>query len=485
MGGVAAVAVADGWLRMLTAIGPADLPRLSEVSFDGRSLLFTFLLAVFSGLFFGSIPVFRYARTAPRLSLSGTSRSAASDRNRQRSRDLLVVAQVAMALVLMVCASLMIRTFASLRNVDPGFADAQHIETMSITVPDLMVTDVKAVTQMQNQILDKLAAIPGVTTASYAADVPMDGVDPNWDTIAVESKKYVGGEGPLRMFNYVAPGYFSAMGTRIVAGRDYTWDDLQNIRPYLIVSENFARDNWGTATAAIGKRVKKYSGSPWQEVVGVVEDVHVHGVGEQAPPLVYWPAMFYDRYSRAAEMDGLRTITYVLHTNRAGTQSLLSEMQRAVWSVSRDLPLASVDTMQNLASRSMARTSFTLVMLGIAASMALALGLVGIYGVISYAVAQRTREIGIRLALGSQKGAVRWIFVRSALALTGIGVVLGLGAAVAIAQLLRSLLFGVSPFDPVSFATVPLILVAAAALASFLPALRVSAINPVDALRAE
>jgi len=485
MGGIAAVAVADGWLRMLTAIGPADLPRLSEVSFDGRSLLFTFLLAVFSGLFFGSIPVFRYARTAPRLSLSGTSRSAGSDRNRQRSRDLLVVAQVAMALVLMVCASLMIRTFASLRNVDPGFADAQHIETMSITVPDLMVTDVKAVTQMQNQILDKLAAIPGVTTASYAADVPMDGVDPNWDTIAVESKKYVGGEGPLRMFNYVAPGYFSAMGTRIVAGRDYTWDDLQNIRPYLIVSENFARDNWGTATAAIGKRVKKYSGSPWQEVVGVVEDVHVHGVGEQAPPLVYWPAMFYDRYSRAAEMDGLRTITYVLHTNRAGTQSLLSEMQRAVWSVSRDLPLASVDTMQNLASRSMARTSFTLVMLGIAASMALALGLVGIYGVISYAVAQRTREIGIRLALGSQKGAVRWIFVRSALALTGIGVVLGLGAAVAIAQLLRSLLFGVSPFDPVSFATVPLILVAAAALASFLPALRVSAINPVDALRAE
>jgi ABC-type antimicrobial peptide transport system permease subunit len=195
--------------------------------------------------------------------------------------------------------------------------------------------------------------------------------------------------------------------------------------------------------------------------------------------------MFYDRYSRAAELDGLRTITYVLHTNRAGTQSLLSEMQGAVWSVSRDLPLASVDTMKNLSSRSMARTSFTLVMLGIAASMALALGLVGIYGVISYAVAQRTREIGIRLALGAQKGAVRWIFVRSALALTGVGVVLGLGAAVAIAQLLRSLLFGVSPFDPLSFAAVPVILVAAAALASFLPALRVSAINPVDALRAE
>ncbi len=328
---------------------------------------------------------------------------------------------------------------------DPGFADAQHIETMSITVPDLMVADVKAVTQMQNQILDKLAAIPGVTTASFAADVPMDGVDPNWDTIAVESEKYVGGEGPLRIFNYVAPGYFSAMGTRIVAGRDYTWDDLQNIRPYLIVSENFARENWGTATAAIGKRVKKYSGSPWQEVVGVVEDVHVHGVGEQAPPLVYGrpcsttatPA----RVKWTACAPSPMSCTQIGLARRACSARCNAPSGRSA----ETCLLASVDTMQTLSSRSMARTSFTLVMLGIAASMALALGIVGIYGVISYSVAQRTREIGIRLALGAQKGAVRSIFVRSALALTGVGIVLGLGAAVAIAQLLRSLLFGVSP----------------------------------------
>ncbi len=467
LGGAAAVAVAYGGLRLLTAAGPADLPRLSEVSFDGASLLFTFVLAVFSGLFFGSIPVLRYARATPSLSLSGTTRSASSDRSRRRSRDLLVVAQVAMALVLMVCASLMIRTFASLRNVDPGFADTQHVETVSITVPDLLVPGVKAVAQMQNQIRDNLAAIPGVTSASYAADVPMDGNDPNWDTIAVEFKKYDGNEGPLRMFNYVAPDYFKTMGTRIVAGRDFNWDDLQNIRPYVMVSESFARDSWGSAAAAIGKRVKKYSGSPWQQVIGVVEDVHVHGVGEKAPPLVYWPAMFYDRYGSHEEMDGLRTVTYVVHSSRTGTQSLLSEMQRAVWSVSRDLPLASVDTMQNIYSRSMARTSFTLVMLGIAASMALALGLIGIYGVISYAVAQRTREIGIRLALGAQRGSVRWMFVRSALVLTGIGVVVGLGAAAAIAQLMRTLLFGVSPVDPVSFAAVPIVLAASSSPGQF------------------
>ena len=485
MGGAAAVAVAAAGLRMLTAIGPAELPRLSEVALDGRSLAFTFLLSMFSGLFFGSIPVLRYVRSAAALSLGTTSRTASQDRTRQRSRNIMVVAQVAMALVLMVCASLMIRTFASLRNVDPGYADADHVETMSISIPDQMVTDAKAVSQVQNQILDKLAAIPGVDSAGYAAAVPMDGNDPNWDTIAVEYKKYDRSGGPLRLFNYISPAYFHTLGTRIVAGRDFTWDDLENVRPFVIVSEGFARENWGSAGAAIGKRLKKYQNSPWQQVVGVVEDVHVHGVDEKAAPMVYWPAMFYDRYSSVHEMGGLRTVTYAMHTPRAGTQSLLTEMQRAVWSVSRDLPLASVVTMQQLYTHSMARTSFTLVMLGIAASMALALGIVGIYGIISYAVAQRTREIGIRLALGAQKNAVRWMFVRSALALTGIGVVLGLGAAGVIAQLLRSLLFGISPFDPLSFTAVPLVLGAAAAVASFLPALRVSAINPVDALRAE
>jgi predicted permease len=313
----------------------------------------------------------------------------------------------------------------------------------------------------------------------------MDENDPNWDTISVEDKKYVGGEGPLRMFNYVAPDYFRTIGTRIVAGRDFTWDDLQNVRPALIVSESFARENWGSAAAAIGKRVKKYSGSPWQQVVGVVEDVRVHGVDQPAPPIIYWPAMFYDRFSSALEMGGLRTVTYVLHSSRAGTQPLLIQMQQTVWSVSNDLPLASVGTIQQLYSHSMARTSFTLVMLAIAGSMALALSLIGIYGVISYAVSQRTREIGIRLALGAQKGLMRWMFVRSALVLTAAGAGIGLCAAAALARLMKALLFGVSPLDPLTFAAVPIILAMAAAVASFLPASRAAAVNPAEALRAD
>lgn len=180
-----------------------------------------------------------------------------------------------------------------------------------------------------------------------------------------------------------------------------------------------------------------------------------------------------------------RAVTFVVRSPRAGTQSFLREVQQAVWQVNADTPVASLRTMQEIYSKSMARTSFILVMLGIAAAMALALGIIGIYGVISYSVSQRSREIGIRLALGAQKHKLHWMFVRSALALTGVGLIIGLGAAAAVARLMRTLLFGVSPLDPLSFAVVPLVLVAAAALASYLPASRVSAINPVDALKAE
>jgi predicted permease len=485
LGGAAAVGVAWGALRLLVAIGPADLPRLSEVSLDAASLGFTLLLSVFSGLFFGAITAWKYVRAHSAALTLSSSRTASSGRARQRSRNILVVAQVAMALVLMVSALLMIRTFASLRSVEPGFADAPHVETISNSIPDLLVPDGHTVAQMQRQIADNLAAIPGVASVGFAADVPMDNQDPDWDTISAEGKRYEGGEGPLRLFNFVSPGYFQTMGTPIVAGRDFTWDDLNSLSPMVIVSESFARDSWGSAAAAIGKRVKKYSKSPWQQVIGVVEDVHVHGVDETAPPIVYWPAMFYDRFTPNPTVDGLRMVTFVVHTNRAGTEGFLGPMQRAVWQVNPNLPLASVSTMQELYSQSMARTSFTLVMLAIAGVMALALGIIGIYGVISYAVSQRTREIGIRLALGAQRAELKWMFVRSALLLTAVGVVLGVGAAAALTQWIKALLFGISPLDPITYFAVPLILAAAAALASYLPARRAAAVNPVEALRAE
>ena len=485
LGGVIAVGMASAGLRLLVAIGPADLPRLSEISLDARTLGFTVALSVLSGLLFGSISALRYARTKASAILGGTTRTASAGRARQRFRDVLVIAQVSMALVLLVSAVLMIRTFAALRNVEPGFADPEHVQTLHIWIPDLLISDPQTVTRTQNNITDKMAAIPGVTSVGFAGAVPMENNDPNWDEIRVEGKNYEGGEPPLRLFNFVSPAYFSTMGTRLVAGRDFTWTDIYDLRPRVIVSENFARDSWGSASAAVGKRLRQFSNMPWQEVIGVVEDVRVHGVDEAAPAIVYWPAMLNDPYAPKPTIQAPRFVTFAIRSDRAGTENFLQQVQQAVWSVNASLPLAAVNTMQEVYSQSLARTSFTLVMLATAGTMALALSLIGIYGVISYAVSQRTREIGIRLALGAQKGVLRWMFVRSALGLTGVGVVIGLGAAAALMRLMKMLLFGISPLDPLTFLAVPVILATAAALASYLPARRAAGIDPVEALRAE
>jgi predicted permease len=485
IGGVLAIGIAYAGLRILVAVGPADLPRLSEISLDARSLGFTLLLAVFSGLFFGAIPVWRYARAAAPLILGATSRTATAGRARHRSRNLLVVVQTAMALVLLVSAVLMIRTFAALRNVEPGFSDPAQIQTVRISIPESLIPDPLIVTRTQNNIADRISAIPGVASVGFASAVPMDNNDPNWDQMWVEGKTYPGENPPLRLFNYVSPGYFHAMGTRLVAGRDFTWDDIYGLHPMVMVSEGFARENWGSAAAAIGKRVRQFTGTPWQEVIGVVEDVHVHGVDDKAPPTVYWTAMLKSPYSRTPKIDYQSAVTFTIRSSRAGTQDFIDQLRQAVWSVNSELPLASVQTMQDLYSQSLARTSFTLVMLAIAGSMALALSIIGIYGVISYAVSQRTREIGIRLALGAQKDTLSWMFVRSALLMTATGMAIGLVAASLLIQLMKSLLFGISPLDPVTYLTVPLVLAIAALLASYLPARRAAAVNPVETLRWE
>ena len=485
IGGIFALGVAYAGLRLLVAIGPAELPRLSEVTLDSRSLAFTVALSVISGFLFGSIPAIKYARTRAAAALSGANRTASAGRARQRSRSALVVAQVAMALVLLVSALLMIRTFAALRNVEPGFTDPAHLQTIHIYIPDLLVADPRLVTHQQNEIVDKIGAIPGVTSVGFAGAVPMEGIDPNWDEIRVEGKNYGKEDPPLRLFNNVSPGYFHTAGTRIVAGRDFTWTDIYDLRQYVIVSENFARESWGSASAAIGKRVRQFDSMPWVEVIGVVQDVRHNGVDENAPLIVYWPAMINNPYTRTPTIDAPRAVTFAIRSKRAGSEALIADIQQAVWSINANLPLASVNTMQEIYAKSLARTSFTLTMLVIAGTMALALGIIGIYGVVSYAVSQRTREIGIRLALGARKNELKWMFVRSALTLTAIGVAIGIAGAAALTQTMKSLLFGISPLDPLTYLTVPLVLTAAAVLASYLPARRAAAINPVEALRVE
>ena len=484
LGGAVGVAVAYAGLRLLSAIGPAELPRLSEIGLDGWSVVFTLILSLLSGLLFGAIPVLRYAPSRQRLGSLGATRTVSGGRERQRGRNLLVIAQVAMALVLLIGAVLMIRTFLAMRDVDPGFSDPASFQVMRISIPQTLVSDSTTVVRMQDSIRDKLAAIPGVSSVGFAASVPMSGAEPGWDEVIPEGKTYEGDNPPMRLYNYVAPGYFRTAGTRLVAGRDFTWAEVYEVRPIGIVSESLARELWGSPRAALGKRFREMPSTPWYEVVGVVEDVRQNGVDQVSPATVYWPALMDDPFAKN-KLSAERTVYFALRSRRAGAQAFVNEMQQAVWSVNSNLPVADVSTMQEVYSDSMARTSFTLVMLAIAGTMALALGILGIYGVISYAVSQRTREIGIRMALGAQKGELMWMFVRSALVLTGVGMAIGLGAAAALMRLMRTLLFGIRPLDPVTFLAVPVALVAAAVLASYLPARRSTGVDPVEALRAE
>ena len=486
VGGAAGIPVAFAALRLLSVIGPANLPRLSEISLSLESLCFTAGLAIFSGLFFGSIVSLKYSRTGPAAALRGSSRTASAGRDRHRSQNVLVVAQVAMALVLLVCAGLMIRSFAVLLNTQPGFSAPEHLQTMRVAILPSIASDPVAVTRMQNQIADKLAQLPGVSSVGYAANLPMDGLEPNWNSILVKGRDPWGAKTtlPMRLFNYTSPNYFHTMGSRIIAGREFTWDDVYNQRPVSILSENLARELFGSAQAAIGRQITYFQPMPWHQIIGVVEDARHNGVDAPAPAIVYWPTMSSNLYG-PEPLDAVRGVTFAVRSPRAGSVALTQEMQQAVWQINGELPVSGLRTMQEIDSISLARISFTLTMLGIAAVLALSLGVIGIYGVIAYSVSQRTREMGIRIALGAQNGELRWLFVRSALALTGLGLTIGLGAAAAVAQLMRSLLFGVRPLDPLSFAMMALVLVTAAALASYLPASRISAINPADVLKAE
>lgn len=480
IGGVLGIAVAAVALNYLVTIGPANLPRLHEISLDAGSVIFSVILSLLCGLLFGSIPACKYSRNNVTVGL-GATRTTSTSRERVRSRNVLVVGQVAMALVLLVCAVLMIRTFQQLRRVDPGFSDPSNLQTLRIAIPDSVVPDPQAVVRMENNIADQIAAIPGVSSVGFAQTLPMENAGHGWNLIYTEGKTYAG-DPPIRYYNYVSPGYLQSLGTQLLAGRDFTWKETYEQLPRVIVSENLAREEWGSVNAAIGKRMREAPSMPWNEVIGVVKNARYDGVNERAPAIIYWPLVSTTPWLGKTTP---RSVGFAIRSNRAGTEAFLNQVQQAVWSVNPNLPTASPRTMQEIYSKSLARTSFTLVVLGFAASMALALGVIGIYGVISYSVSQRTREIGIRLALGAQKAELRWMFVRSALALTAFGILIGLAGAAAVARLMKSLLFGVSALDPLSYAIVPLILAVAAAIASFLPARRAAAINPVDALKAE
>jgi predicted permease len=481
MAGALGIGLACGGIRLLVAIGPPNLPRLSEISLDMRTLAFTVLLSLVSGLLSGLIPAWNYAGPRTALDLRSAERTMSTNRERHRARNVLVFAQLAMALVLLVSAGLMIRTFQALRTVSPGFTDAQHLQLMRISIPDSLVAEPERVMRMQNEIVDQLETIPGVKSAAFAGEMPMEGFEPSWDEAYAQDKVYPDGQiVPLRLFKDVSPDFFRTSGTRIIAGRELTWSDIYGGRPVVLVSENLARELWGTPSAAIGRRLRSFLRKSWHEVIGVIEDVRENGVQEKAPETVYWPP-----FEESGRTNGLRTATFAIRSERAGNQSFLNEVRHAVWSVDSNLPLASVRTMQEVYEKSVARTSFTLVMLGIAGAMALVLGIIGIYGVVSYTVSQRKHEFGIRLALGARRGDLLKMVVRQGAKMTLVGVGIGTGAAFGLTRLMTRLLFGVTAHDPMTFSVVAALLTFVALGACYIPARRAMRIEPMLALRYE
>jgi putative ABC transport system permease protein len=288
LGGILGLGIAEAAIRLLIAIAPANLPRLNEISIDPVVLAFTFFIALISGILFGIIPVFKYAGPRFGIPLRGGGRTSSQTRERRRTREMLVVVQVALAVILLVGSGLMIRTFQTLRHVDPGF-DPHGALTMRIAIPAAQVKDPVAVAQLEQSILDKIRQIPGVAAAGITAFIPMDTGGSRYQVYARD--KTYDKVPPLRRQKFISPELLAAMGNRLIAGREFTWADVYERHPVAMVSENLARELWGDPRLAIGKEITPNQKDPWRQVIGVVADERSEGIQQQAPASAYYPLL--------------------------------------------------------------------------------------------------------------------------------------------------------------------------------------------------
>lgn len=489
-GGAAGVAVAWLSLGALRRLAPAELPRIEAIGLDPSVLAFAAGISLLAGLLFGVVPLLKYGDPDLSGALKEGGRGGAG-RERHRARSILVTAQVATAMVLLIGSGLMIRSFHSLRQVDPGFTRPEQLISFRATIPEGVIQDPLAVVAAHEQILSNLRAIPGVHAAGAVSSVTMDGFDNN-DAVFVEDAPTPEGQiPPVRRIKAILPGYFGTMGNPVLAGRDLEWPDIHEGRPVVVVTENLAREYWQTPSAAIGRRIARYTqdGSiSWSEIVGVVGNIRDDGMDQDPVATTFWPQLTHmptPGNPAVMEPSAQRSMAFVVRAPEAVLATILPRLQESVWSVSASVPLASVATQSERIRRSVARTSFTLVLLAIAGGVGLLLGAVGLYGVISYSVSQRRREIGVRMALGAAGGEVAGMVLRQGMLLAGVGILTGLIAAAGATRLMSSLLYGVAPVDVPTFAAVPFILLAVAAFASWLPARRAAAVNPSVTLREE
>ena len=480
-GGLAALPLAAGAVRLLARFGPPDLPRLDEISIDGSVLLFGLAVSAAAGLLFGLLPALRAAAAGAAGRMTGGARGATGGRRRRLVRRGLVAAQMALALTLLAGSGLAARSFQRLAAVDPGF-DPAGVLTFGLALPAGGYPEPGARSAFHRRLVDRLRALPGADGAAAAADVPLGG-STRASGHGVEGRPIAdGGVPPVLQWNRVSPGYFDALRIELVEGRDFDRLDGERGAPVAIVSRALARAYW-PGESALGRGIRpdgppEEDGEGWFRIVGVVDDVHQTALHEDPPAMAYYPLA-----GVVVGEDAPAAMRYVVRAPNAA--ALAGAAREAVRGIDPTLPIADVDTLAALVGRARGERAFVMVLLLAAAGLALLLGAVGLYGVVSHTVAERRREIAVRVAVGARTADVRRLVLTEAGGLALAGAALGVGAAAALTRRLQALLFETSPLDPAVFAAVPALLIAVCLLAGWLPARRAARIDPTTALRVE
>lgn len=482
MGGVLGVVFAIGSIRPLLAL--AELPRADEITVGASSLVLAALLSVVAGLVFGAIPMVRYARDGGSEVLRDGSRGATSGPGRNRARNTLVASQLALGLVLLVGSGLMLRSFGELRSIDLGI-EPDGVLTMALNRNRGESPEASA--RFYQEATDRVAALPGVASVGVTGQLPLGAGGANGGSFYIESRPRVEDQlPPVALFRAIGGDYFESLGIPIVAGRAPETLDWEDARPVVWINESFARTHFDGE--ALGQRISWESDdeggeeTPWVEVVGVVGEVREFGLtDEDLRPNAYFPMVT----NGAAELELEAMFLTIKMETGQNPLSATAAVERTVRELAPDVPITTTRTMMDVVDEAMEATSATMIVLAVATAMALFLGAIGLAGVVSYVVGQRTREIGVRVALGARAEDVTGMILRQSLVVTAGGTILGLAAAFGLTRLMETLLFEVSATDPVTFIVAPVVLVMVSLLATWLPVRRAARVDPVEALRGE
>jgi len=488
-GGVLGLVLGFSGVRALLAVSPGDIPRIGEdgagVGLDWRVALFTLGISLLTGVLFGLAPAVGASRPDLSSSMKESGRGTGASLKQNKMRSLLVVSEVSLALVLLIGASLLIRTFIALRAVEPGF-DAHNVWTADMALNGSRFEKTAGVTQVLHAARERLDATPGVVAASITNSLPLEGGFGLPFTIVGRANN---GQPDGAGWMSVSPGYFDALSIPILRGRDFTSNDVLGSQGVAIINESMAKHFWKRGENPVGQQIVIGHGvgpefeEPARLIVGVVGDVRDGGLNRNPEPKMIIPlAQMTDGVTELNSKIG--PLTWVVKT-RSDPHQMTATLREVLRQATGGLPVARPRGMDEIVVRSTARQDFNMLLLTIFGASALVLAAIGIYGLMAYSVQQRTQEIGIRMAMGADRSRITRMVVWQGMRLTLVGVAIGIGTAFGLTHLISSLLFGVKDYDPAVFVTVPLILGAVALLAVWLPAVRASRLNPIEALRTE